>query len=61
LKNQGTFLRVVAEGESPCSSDTAVVRLTIQKQPVAKVDEDVTICEGMHILSPMRQRRTMMP
>ena len=39
-------MQIIAEGVSPCKSDTAVLKLTIQKEPRVKVDDDVTICEG---------------
>ncbi len=42
----GTELRVIANGESPCTSDTAILSVGIQKAPIVQVDEDVVICEG---------------
>ncbi len=46
LINLGTTLRIIAEGESPCKTDTAVLNFTIQKKPWVTVDNNLTICEG---------------
>jgi len=46
LVNSGTSLRIIVQGESPCNADSAVIKVNIQKKPLVKVDEDVTVCEG---------------
>lgn len=55
LKNLGSDLRLIAQGIYPCKSDTATVTLSIQKQPVVWVEEDITICEGQEYI--IRQAR----
>ena len=47
LASSGTDLYIIAEGISPCRSDTAALRLIIQKEPRVRADDDVTICEGL--------------
>lgn len=47
LAGSGADLYVIAEGISPCRSDTASLRLIIQGEPRVRADEDVTICEGL--------------
>jgi large repetitive protein len=46
LSKSGTDLRIIATGIAPCSPDTAIVTLKIQKKPTVRVDNSVTICEG---------------
>ncbi len=46
LINLGSVLRIIAEGESPCVADTAMLSFGIQNLPTVQVDEDVVICEG---------------
>ena len=46
LMNLGAELRIIAEGESPCATDTAILSFSIQELPRVQVDEDAIVCEG---------------
>jgi len=46
LMNLGAELRIIAEGESPCVTDTAMLSFDIQRLPGVRVDENAIVCEG---------------
>ncbi len=47
IANAGAILQITAEGIAPCGPDTALLRLSIQREPRVRVDDDVSICEGL--------------
>ncbi len=46
IQNSGTKLLIIARGNSPCDTDTAILSLIIQRLPIVQVDADAFICEG---------------